>query len=191
MSRTWHGHVTPALLIAVLALLAAVGGTALADQATTAKKDKLTKQEKKKVKKLADKRISKAEPTLSVSSAKTATTATSASDADTVDSHDATCPGGTILIRGNCFDQVPRAADDVYGASDTCRAAGGLLPTPLLLLSTRDVLDLGALADERLTDGFYTADNIKVVTVALDNGTLKPIPDTEERKFHCVFPLVR
>jgi len=105
MSRIRRARPSPALLVAAIALVAALGGSAVADQATSAKKDKLTKQERKKVKKLADKRIAKAEPNLDVNSAKSADTATtadtaaSATNADRVDGADV-C-NGTIVISGD------------------------------------------------------------------------------------------
>jgi hypothetical protein len=70
---------SPAMITAVLALVAALGGTALAGVATTAKLDK---KEKKQAKKVATKQINKLAPGLSVASADTATTANSAETAN-------------------------------------------------------------------------------------------------------------
>jgi len=68
--------VTPAIVVAALALVAALAGTAIAgpDAHTSA-------INKKKVKKIADKQIQAAAPDLSVASAKTADTATTATTA--------------------------------------------------------------------------------------------------------------
>ncbi|MGI9556447.1 MAG: hypothetical protein ACR2N5_00750 [Solirubrobacterales bacterium] len=93
MARLKRVGSSPAVLVAVAALVAAVAGTAVADQATTAKKkDRLTKQEKKRVKKLADKRIAKAEPTLNVNSAKSADTASTADSATSATSANGVTP---------------------------------------------------------------------------------------------------
>ena len=67
---------SPAIIVAVLALVAAVAGTAVAGP--TAGSSKITK---KKVAKIADKEIQKLAPTLNVASANTATTAGTANAA--------------------------------------------------------------------------------------------------------------
>ena len=60
-----HSRPSPALVVAVMALVAALAGTAVAQEAGTSAKPVT----KKKVKKIADKRISKAAPGLAVASA--------------------------------------------------------------------------------------------------------------------------
>ncbi len=69
MSRIKRARPSPAIVVAVLALVAALGGSAVAEQATTAGKN-LNKKQKKQVRKISDKRankqIDKAEPNLSV-----------------------------------------------------------------------------------------------------------------------------
>lgn len=75
---------TPAMVVAIAALLAALGGTAVAGVATISK---LTKSEKKQVRRIAaaqaDRRISSRAPGLSVSHAKSADAAASAETART------------------------------------------------------------------------------------------------------------
>ncbi len=77
------GLPSPAMIVAVLGLVAALGGTAVAQQATTS-----AKVTKKKVKKIADKEIQKAAPGLSVANAEKANTATTATTATTAGSAD-------------------------------------------------------------------------------------------------------
>jgi hypothetical protein len=80
-SSTSTSRRSPAIIVAVLALVAAVAGTALADpDATTSA---LTKS---KVKKIATKQINKLAPGLSVASANSAQTAQSATTAQTAQS---------------------------------------------------------------------------------------------------------
>ena len=70
---------SPAILIAVLALIGAVAGTAVAGPVATTSKDKLSKKEKQQTKKIAKKKanqqIVKKAPGLSVASAANATNA--------------------------------------------------------------------------------------------------------------------
>jgi hypothetical protein len=65
MGRLINRRPSPALFVAVIALVAALAGTAVAEQATTSAKPVT----KKKVKKISKKEINKAAPTLSVGSA--------------------------------------------------------------------------------------------------------------------------
>jgi hypothetical protein len=74
---------------------------------------------------------------LSADTADTATTAGSAStagDADTLDGLTSkqlqvTCPVGTELFGGMCWDEEVRAADDWIDASEECGVKGGRLPS--------------------------------------------------------------
>jgi hypothetical protein len=72
---------SPAIVLAILALVAALAGTAVADPGAS-----ISAVTKKKVKKIARKQIKKAAPRLSVSHAKTADTATNAGSVDGLDS---------------------------------------------------------------------------------------------------------
>jgi len=78
--KTSRRGASPAIIVAALALVAALAGTAIAgpDAQTSA-------LSKKKVKKIAKKEIKKAAPTLSVQSAETADTATTAETAGSAD----------------------------------------------------------------------------------------------------------
>ena len=59
MSRIKHTKPSPAIVIAVLALIAAVAGTAVAGPVATTSKDKLSKKEKQQTKKIAKKQAKK------------------------------------------------------------------------------------------------------------------------------------
>ncbi len=56
MSRIKRARPSPAILVSVIALVATLGGSAVAEVATTAK---LNRKEKKQTKKIADKRANK------------------------------------------------------------------------------------------------------------------------------------
>ena len=73
MSQIKRARPSPAILVAVIALVAALGGSAVAEVATTSKLDKKEKKQVKKLaKKQANKRIDKREPSLNVASAESA-----------------------------------------------------------------------------------------------------------------------
>jgi hypothetical protein len=74
MERTAASRPSPAIIVAVLALVAALAGTAVAERATTSAKPVT----KKKAKKITRKQINRLAPGLSVASADTATNAENA-----------------------------------------------------------------------------------------------------------------
>jgi hypothetical protein len=85
-------------------------------------------------------------------------------NAGTITGHAAACPGGTTLIRGVCFDSASNPpADTLTKARDACAAKGGYLPSPLELYAARGVLNLGTGVgtDLQYTDTYYdnTAEN--------------------------------
>jgi hypothetical protein len=123
-----------------------------------------------------------------------ATNATNAQNANTVNGHSASCPGGTTLIRGVCFDLAlnPPVAG-VKSAANACAAKGGFLPTPMELYSVRSVINLGtgvppnyAVADQ------YYADNIAYKTMTVDGtGKMEELPIESNTQYICAYPLVR
>jgi hypothetical protein len=97
-----------------------------------------------------------------------ATSATSAANANTVNVHPAACPGGTILIRGSCYDGAPKGPIlGVKAASDACRERGGFLPSPMEALAIRGAVSLG---DGTGTNSVFT-DSISANTVGVEYGT--------------------
>ena len=126
-----------------------------------------------------------------------AANATAAQNANTVDEHAASCPQGSTLIRGLCFDAAPNAAvNSVKEAADACAAKGGWLPSPLELYSVRGVLDLGkgVGSEHQFTDEFYgntNGTNYKTVVVdgtgAISESEISGAPS----QYTCVYPLVR
>ena len=109
MSRLGRALPSPALVVAIGALAAALAGTAVAERAsTTASKSKLTSKQKTEVKKIAkkqgkkqgknqaNKQIKKKAPNLEVKSAKTAESATTAGTADTAKSAETATNAQTV-----------------------------------------------------------------------------------------------
>jgi hypothetical protein len=126
-----------------------------------------------------------------------ATTATSAGNANTLGGHAASCPSGTTLIRGTCFDSHSNGeAADVQAAADACAAKGGYLPSPMQLYSVRGVLNLGTGVgtDKQFTDSYYydasTGSNPSTVTVDGTGAIAQQAANTPAR-YTCAYPLVR
>jgi hypothetical protein len=140
---------TAALVVAILALVAAVSGAAIASPAA---KKAVTK---KKVKKIADKEIDKLAPELSVAHAGSADTATNASNADNADHSDAATSATTaarsagpiafaeVEENGNVIESRSRGIADANVVADPMASAGhycfkGLGFTPRSVQATVD-----------------------------------------------------
>ena len=122
--------------------------------------------------------------------------ASSAQNANTVDEHSASCPQGATLIRGLCFDAQPNpAVSTVKEAADSCAARGGWLPSPLELYSVRGVLNLGkgVGSEHQYTDEFYGNTNgTNYRTVVVDGtGAISESEINAPSQYICVYPLVR
>lgn len=125
-----------------------------------------------------------------------ATTAASAGNADTVGGHAAACPGGTILIRGVCFDA---AANPVVAtqaaAADACAAKGGWLPSPMELYAVRGILNLGTGVgyEHQYTNEVYanTAGSNYSTVVVDGEGAITEQGTNAPSRYTCVYPLVR
>jgi hypothetical protein len=120
----------------------------------------------------------------------------SALNAEKVGGHSASCPPNTTLIRGLCFDSVSNPpVSSVFEASDSCRAKGGFLPSPMELRSTRDILDLGngTGSNSQYTDSIFTNDagNVFSTMIIEDNGGFTSVSTLESERYICVYQLVR
>jgi hypothetical protein len=90
----------------------------------------------------------------------------------------ATCPGGAILVRGLCFDAAPNGPiEGVKAAADACAQKGGRLPTPTQLLSVRTLINLGngEGVHRQFTDSFVK-DNFVAYTVVVDSSGIPDKP---------------
>ena len=149
----------PAMVIAVIALIIALTGTAIAALGKNTVGSRQLKSKSVTTAKFADGAVTGdkvAKNTITgqnidvnkLGTVPKAVSAKQANDANAVNSHPASCPAGTTLVRGLCFDSVSNPPIlGVKAAADTCAARGGRLPTPSELYSVRSVIDLGTGAD--------------------------------------------
>jgi len=192
---------SPAMIVAIIALIAALTGSAYAAKKTLPKNIVGTKQLKAK----------------SVTTGKIANNSVKSTNIidKSITGHAAACPGGTTLIRGVCFDSSSNGpTSSLLKARDACAAKGGYLPSPLKLWSTKGVLNLGTGVGEDIqyTDTYY--DNTEVgkkeleelkegktppnpspiapSTIVVDGkGTLTEQSVDDNAEFICAYPLVR
>jgi hypothetical protein len=125
-----------------------------------------------------------------------ATNGASANNAATVTGHPATCPGGTTLIRGICFDSASNAAvSSLKVASESCASKGGFLPTVMELYSTKSILNLGTGtgSDAQFTDAMYanTSGGQYKTLVVSGTGKIEEVSPESPFKYICSYPLVR
>jgi hypothetical protein len=211
--RKWRGP-NPATVVAVIALIAALTGTAVAarDAIKLPKNSVGPRQLKKKAvttgkiannavtgRHVVDASITGADIRVAaLPEVPKAVEAVHARDASTVTGRGASCPGGTTLIRGVCFDSSPQGiAQSLQDAADACATAGGWLPTPAEIYSAKGILNLGTGVgvDEQFTDSVYVDDGGKTSeawTITVNGkGTLERHELDTESSFFCVYPLVR
>ena len=212
------GRPSPAMIVAVIALISALSGSAYVAVAKNGKRELRknsvgTKQLKKnsvKTGKLANNAVKSrnVQPSsitgqdIRLSNLGTVPSASSAGQAgnvNTVTGHAAACPGGTTLIRGICFDSASNAVVvGVKAAADGCAARGGFLPSPQELYSTRGVLNLGTGigTDHQFTDTYYGSKlpepNGTYRTVVINGtGTMTEVDVNSSAEYICAYPLVR
>lgn len=206
--KTKVGIPSPAMIVALIALVAALSGTAYA---ALGKNSVGTKQLKAKAVtsgKIANNAVTSAKVAKNsltgadinvgaLGTVPSADHASSAGNADTVTGHAASCPGGTVLIRGVCFDASPNGeVATLKDAADACAAKGGYLPTPMEIFSTRSVLNLGTGVgtSHMYTDTYYSAvgTGSNYTTVVIDGtGKLTEQGVDDPSQFICAYALVR
>jgi hypothetical protein len=199
---------SPAMVVAVVALIAALSGTAYAALGKNSVGSRQLKAKAVTAGKIANNAVTSAKVAKgsltgvdinvnALGTVPTAASATSAGNAGTVGGHAAACPGGTILIRGVCFDAASNpAVTGVKTAADACAAKGGYLPSPLALYSTRLVLNLGTGVgtDHQYTDSYYSAvgTGSNYTTIVIDGtGKMSELDVDSASKYICAYALVR
>jgi hypothetical protein len=204
---------SPALIIAIIALIAALGGTAwaaglkkgsvgsrqLKSQAVTTGKIANNAVTGDKV---ANGSLSGSDINLdklgTVPNSGHATTADLASSlADGTEKRTAGCPAGATDIRGVCFDKnLSAKVKGVKAAADACAAKGGWLPTPMELYSVRNVIFLGegSPPDYTVSDEYFadppTQSGYSSIVVS-SSGAMTIVGENAEVKYICAYPLVR
>ncbi len=203
------GRPSPAMVVAIIALICALSGSAYAAIARNSVGSRQLKAKAVTTGKLADNAVTGpkvADGSLTgadinlaaLGTVPSAASAEAAANANTVGGHSASCPTGTTLIRGLCFDSHSNpVAPNVEAAADACAAKGGWLPTPMELYSARSVLNLGngSNAEQRqYTDDFYgTVGSGSPKEVVVVNGVSTPEEHeaSQPSAYYCVYSLVR
>lgn len=206
--RVSFGRPSPAMVIAVIALIASLSGSAYA---ALGKNSVGPRQLKAKAvttgkiannavngRKVANKSLTGADINLNaLGTVPSAVNAAQAGNANTVGGHAAACPPATILIRGICFDASSNPpVKPVQEAANQCAARGGYLPTPLQLYSTRGILNLGTGSgtDWQFTDSYYANTNGTAYRTILVDGTgamTEKDASATAAEYICAYPLVR
>jgi hypothetical protein len=211
MMQRLRDKLTYGNVVATLALFAALSGTAFAAHAITLPKNSVGSRQIKHTAVTTGKIANNAVTSAKVAShtltgadinasqlgtVSNATNAQTAQNSDTVGGHAASCPSGTTLIRGVCFDSI---ANEAVGsqdeAADACAAKGGWLPSPMDLYAIRGVLNLGTGvgSDHRYTDEVYgntNGTNYRTVVIS-GNGAISESELNAPSRFICAYPLVR
>jgi hypothetical protein len=193
MRRRLRPRITYANVAATLALVLALGGVSYAAVKINGKniKDRTVGAKKIKKNSLGGAEINEAKLG-KVPSAANADTATNANTVggQSAQSFKLSCPQGTTLVIGQCFETSLRAAADWSAANGACGSAGRRLPTLSELESARlNNFTVGDLPNNyELTSTFLFADNPPTEQVMqIDtNGNRLHMPPTTARKFRCI-----
>ena len=202
------GRPSPAMVVAVIALITALSGSAYAALGKNSVGPRQLKAQAVTTGKIANNAVNGAKIANgsltgadinvgALGTVPTATDAAHAANADTVSGHAVACPGGTILIRGICFDAASNGpVSSVTQAADGCAAKGGYLPTPMELYSTRTVLNLGTGigAEHQYTDSYYDNTNGTAYSTIVIDGTgalTRVAVEGVSDHYICAYPLVR
>jgi hypothetical protein len=198
---------SPAMIVAIVALIAALSGSAYAAIAKNSVGTRQLKGQAVTTGKIAKNAVNSSKVAdhsltgqdINVGALGTvpkATSADSAGNASTLSGHGASCPQATTLLRGICFDSSPGPlASSVQAAADACASKGGWLPTPLQLYSVRGVINLGTGVgtDRTYTDSYYgntTGGNYR--TIMIDGtGALSEQETNSAAHYVCAYELVR
>jgi hypothetical protein len=207
---------SPAMIVAVIALIVSVVGTAWAKLPNHSVGSRQLKAKSVTNTKIADGAVNStkvANDSLTgedinlgeLGTVPSASNVTHAGNADTVSgqNHAASCPQGMILIRGTCFDTSSSGpVVGVAAAADACAARGGYLPSPMALYSVRGVIDLGngSGTDSQYSDSInYDTNGVKPTIIVVNETGLQrdyiedPEPPHELANYEyiCAYPLVR
>jgi hypothetical protein len=193
-------------VIAVIALLAALGGTVYA--ANKIKGSQIAKNSipgnRLKSKSISGSRLKPdtltgkqiKEKSLKqvpdAAHADNATHATSADNATTVNGHAAACGTGTIPFAGACWETAARTATTWAPAAAVCTSAGGSLPDAADLQSFAQNSGVTlANTDEWASDIDHVAAlNTFTVATVSKTGSINNDASTDTKQYRCVIPLV-
>jgi hypothetical protein len=199
---------SPAMIVAIIALVAALSGTAYAALGKNSVGSRQLKAQAVTTGKIANNAVNSAKVAKgsltgadinvgALGTVPTAASAASAGNSNTVGGHSASCPNGTILIRGVCFDAASNpAVSGVKNAADACAAKGGYLPSPMALYSVRQTINLGTGVgtDHMFTDSYYSlaGSGSNYETIVIDGtGKMSELEVDQASKYICAYALVR
>lgn len=125
-------------------------------------------------------------------SAGSAVIALDAVNAEKIIGHTIGCPNGTQSFLGGCWESSPHPAATVVDANRTCYSAGGTLPGPFELASFADHSSLTSSTDE-WTDAIntVTAPGTYTVVTVSKLGAIGDANATDARQYRCVVPMLR
>ncbi len=206
-NKKHFGRPSPAMVVAVLALVCALTGTAYAALGKNSVGTRQLKSKAVTTGKIANNAVNGAKVAknsltgediniAALGVVPQATSAASAGNASTVGGHSASCPAATTLVRGTCFDSSPGPeVANVKAAADACAARGGYLPGPLALYSVRGVLNLGTGIgnNHTFTDSYYAnTAGVNYRTVVLDGtGAITEQSVDSPGHYLCAYALLR
>ena len=186
MSRIKRGRPSPAILVAVIALVAALAGTALAGSgpsATTAASLKKVEKTANKAKKKAKKANNKAKAAQSAADA-----AQSSADAaqGTADANGTklACPAGTVYVLGGCLETALRPALEYLtggGAQAACFAEDKRLPS----IAERQQVAVNGKIPATVPEWTNAVDGGGVVATIVAGGGVSPVPVAAPTAFRC------
>jgi hypothetical protein len=196
------------MVVAVIALVLALSGTAFAALAKNSVGSRQLKSKAVTTGKLANNAVTSAKVAdgsltgkdinlTALGTVPSATSAVNADNAGTVGGHSAACPANTTLVRGVCFDSTANPeAPSLEAAAEACAAKGGYLPTPMELYSVRGVINLGTGigANHQYTDSYYydPVGGGHPSTVTIDGtGAITQQSPTSPSHYICAYALVR
>lgn len=200
---------SPAMIVAIIALIVALGGTGFAAGFKIGKNSVGSRQLRPRSvtgskiannavngTKVANNSVTGDDVDLGkLGIVPSASSSAQAGNANTVAGHAAACPGGTTLIRGVCFDSVSNpAVGSVQEAANNCASRGGYLPDPLELSSTGGILDLGSGkgTDRQYTDTYYAnTSGSAYSTIFVSQEGLKEGAFDGDAEYICAYQLVR
>jgi len=180
------------MVIAVIALIASLSGTAWAALAKNSVGSRQIKPQAVKTSKFAPDavtggKVAKGSLTADdidltkLGTVPSAIDSVHASNATTLGGKPAVCPDGTVLVRGTCFDLTTSGpVTGLKTAADACAAKGGYLPSPVEAIPLRSAIDLGdgVVADtgkgpEAVGSNWIFTDSIYANTVGVNwRGTI-------------------
>lgn len=199
---------SPAMVVAVIALVCALTGTAYAALGKNSVGSRQIKAKSVTTGKIANNAVNGAKIANGSLSAEdinvgalgtvpSAANAANAANANTVGGHSASCPANTTLIRGVCFDSTSNPeAPSLEAAAEDCAAKGGYLPSPMELYSVRATINLGTGVgtNHQYTDSYYydPVGGGHPSTVTIDGtGAITQQAPTNPSRYICAYPLVR